>query len=150
MGRNKEGAIVELDQVGNAEGCPITRLREFQVHFRFTNEGKLEFESFGEGTSELLLTLAYPILVQALDKVYEEMDRDQEAFTTEQQARIQAAIEQERQRVRIKPEDIAEPETEMGRDIQKQTGMASPLINRIVQQTTKEMLKDFKRRGQPY
>ena len=148
--RNKEDAIVELDQVGNAEGCPITQLRQFQVHFRFTDEGKLEYESLGEGTSEQLFALAYPELVQTLDEVYGERDRNQEAFTPEQQARIQAAIEQERQRVRVKPEDMAEPETEMGRDIKKQTGMASPLINRIVQQTAEEMLKDFKGRGKPH
>jgi hypothetical protein len=41
--RKKEDAIIELDQVGNTEGCPLLPLREFQVHFRFTDEGKLEF-----------------------------------------------------------------------------------------------------------
>jgi hypothetical protein len=130
--RNKDEAVIELNQVGNAEGCPLIPLRQFQVHFRLANEGKLEFESLGEGTSEQLFALAYPVLEQTLDKVYGEMDRNQEAFTPEQQTRIQAAIEQERKRVRAAPEDIAEPETEMGRDIKKQTGMASPLINRIV------------------
>src|SRR5215470_2524226 len=108
--RNKQDAIVELDQVGNAEGCPLIPLREFQVHFRLTDEGKLEFESFGEGTSELLFALAYPVLERALDEVYGEMDRNQEVFTPEQQARIQAAIEQERERVWVKFEDVAEPE----------------------------------------
>ena len=148
--RTKEDALVELDQVGNAEGCPLIPLHEFQVHFRLSDEGKLEFESLGEGTSEALFALAYPVLEQTLDEVDGEMDRNQEAFTPEQQARIQAAIEQERQRVRVKVADIAEPETEMGRDIQKQTGMASPLVNRIVQQTTEKMLKDFKGRGKPH
>src|SRR4029453_7772384 len=118
--RTKEDAIIELDQVGNAEGCPLISLRQFQVHFRLTDEGKLEFESLGEGASEQLFALAYPILERALDEVYGEMDRNQEVFPPEQQARIQAAIEQERERVRANPEGIAEPETEMGRDIQKQ------------------------------
>ena len=148
--RNKEDAIVELDQVGNAEGCPLIPLREFQVHFRLTDEEKLEYESLGEGTSEGLFALAYPVLMQTLDEVYGEMDRNQEVFTPAQQARIQAAIEQERERVRVKLEELAEPETEMGRDIKQQTGMASPLINRIVQQTVEEMLKDFKGQGKPH
>ena len=148
--RNKEDAIVELDQVGNAEGCPLIPLREFQVHFRLTDEGKLEFESLGEGTSEQLFALAYPVLEQTLRELYGEMEGNQEAFTPKQQARIQAAIEQERRRVRVKPKDMAEPETEMGHDIKKQTGMPSPLINRIVQQTAEELLKDFKGRGKPH
>jgi hypothetical protein len=148
--RTKEDAIMELDQVGNAEGCPITQLRQFQVHFRLTDDGKLECESLGEGTSERLFTLAYPVLEQTLEKVYGEMDCNQEVFKPEQQARIQAAIEQERKRVRVESEDIVEPETGIGRDIKKQTGMASPLINRIVQQTAQEILKDFKGQGKPH
>ncbi len=31
--RNKDEAVIELDQVGNAEGCPLIPLHEFQVHF---------------------------------------------------------------------------------------------------------------------
>ena len=31
--RNKEDAIVELDQVGNPEGCPITQVQTLQVTF---------------------------------------------------------------------------------------------------------------------
>ena len=148
--RTKEDAIVKLDQVGNAEGCPITQLRQFQVHFRLTDDGKLEYESLGEGTSERLFTLAYPVLEQTLEKVYGEMDCNREVFTPEQQARIQAAIEQERKRVRVESEDIAEPETGMGHDIKQQTGMATPLINRIVQQTAEEILKDFTGQGKPH
>ncbi len=148
--RTKEDAIVELDQVGNAEGCPITQLRQFQVHFRLTDDGKLEFESLGEGTSEQLFALAYPVLDHTLAEVYGEGDGNQETFTPEQQARVQAAIEQERERVHADLEDIAEPETEMGHDIKKQTSMATPLIDRIVHQTAEEILKDFKGQGKPH
>ena len=31
--RNMEDAIVEFDQVANPEGCPITEVQTFQVHF---------------------------------------------------------------------------------------------------------------------
>ena len=31
--RNTEDAIVELDQVANPEGCPITEVQTFQVRF---------------------------------------------------------------------------------------------------------------------
>jgi len=68
-----------------------------------------------------------------LAKVYREKDSTQETFMPEQRARIQAAVEQECERVRADPEDIAEPEAEMGRNLKRQTGMATPLIDRIVQ-----------------
>src|SRR5215510_16284066 len=147
--RNKEEAIIELDQVGNAEGCPLIPLREFQLHLQLTEEGTLEYEALGEGVKERFLALAYPILEKTLHEIYAEMDVDQEAFTPEQQARIQAAVEQERQRVHVKRAEIAAPETGMGSDIQRQTGMATPLVNRIVQDTARQMLEDFKGRGKP-
>lgn len=147
--RNKEDAIVELDQVGNAEGCPVTQLHQFQVHFRLTDDGKLAFESLSDETSAAIFHFAYPLLEKTLSEVYGEGDINQETFTPEQQARIQAAVEQEGERVRVASKNIAEPETEMGHDIKKQTGMATPLINRIVRQTAQEILKDFKGRGKP-
>src|SRR5215510_15167756 len=131
--RNKEEAIIELDQVGNAEGCPLIPLREFQLHLQLTEEGTLEYEALGEGAKERFLSLAYPILEKTLHEIYAEMDVDQGAYTAEQQARIHAAVEQERQRVKLKREEITVPETEMGSEIQRQTGMATGLINRIIQ-----------------
>lgn len=148
--RTKEDAIVELDQVGNAEGCPITQIREFQVHFRLTDDGKLEVESFGEGTQELLFTVGYPLLDQTLDEIDTERNVNQEAFSLEQQARVLAAVEQERQRVRVDSKKIETPGTEMGQDIKRQTGMATPLVNRIVRRTARQILKDFKGRGTPH
>jgi hypothetical protein len=130
--RNKEEAIIELDQVGNAEGCPLLPLREFQLHLQLTDEGTLEYEALGEGSKERFLSLAYPVLEKTLHELYAEMEDDQETFTAEQQARIHAAVEQERQRVKLKREEIPAPETEMGSDIQRQTGMATRLVNRIV------------------
>jgi hypothetical protein len=148
--RTREEAIVELDQVGDAECCPLTPLRHFQVHFRLTDEGRLEFESLGEGTNEQFFALAYPVLERALAEVYQEMDSDQAALTLEQQARIGAAVAQERERVRVNPAKVGEPETAIGQDIKRQTGMATPLVNRIVRETATQLLEDFKGRGKPH
>ena len=49
--RTKEDAIVELDQVGNAEGCSLIPLRQFQVHLTVTDDGKLALESLSEEIS---------------------------------------------------------------------------------------------------
>jgi hypothetical protein len=52
--------------------------------------------------------------------------------------------------VQIDSRDIADPEIELGRDIKRQMGMATPLVNRIVQQTTKQILENFKGHGKPH
>jgi hypothetical protein len=52
LDRTRGDAIIELDQVGNVEGCPITKVRTFQMHFSVTDRGELALERFGEGTKE--------------------------------------------------------------------------------------------------
>jgi hypothetical protein len=47
---NKAEAIEMLDEVDNAEGCPLTPLSDFMVHFRLSDAGKIECEGFGEAT----------------------------------------------------------------------------------------------------
>ena len=70
LARTKDDAIVALDQVGNAEGCPITQVRTFQMHFALTDQGELALERFGEGTKEDVFAFAYPLLEHALDEAY--------------------------------------------------------------------------------
>src|SRR3970040_2181005 len=67
---HKEDAIVELDQVGSAEACPITQVHAFQLHFVLHEQGKLILEALGEGTEEEIVSLAYPVLDQALSDAY--------------------------------------------------------------------------------
>jgi hypothetical protein len=44
----KESAIQRLDEnAGNAEGCPIQRIERFQIHFKLTDDGRLELEEEG-------------------------------------------------------------------------------------------------------
>jgi len=52
LARTQADAIIELDQVGNAEDCPITQVRTCQVQFALTDRGGLALERFGEGTKE--------------------------------------------------------------------------------------------------
>ena len=74
--RNKEDAIVELDQVANPEGCPITQVHTFQVHFMLTDRGELVLDGFGEGTKEEMVSLAYPVLDQTLEDAWADEDYD--------------------------------------------------------------------------
>ena len=52
VGSNQRRRDHRFDQVGNAEGCAITQVRGFQIHFTLTDQGELALERFGEGTKE--------------------------------------------------------------------------------------------------
>src|ERR1700730_11762334 len=64
--RTKAEAIERLDEVANAEGCPITRLEHLQVHFRLTDEGQLALDGLGEAMEEEVSEFCYPELERAL------------------------------------------------------------------------------------
>jgi hypothetical protein len=72
--RNREDAILELDQVGNAEACPLDPIRTLQVHFTLSDRGELIVEGLGEGTREEILSSAYPLLDEALSDAYDDCD----------------------------------------------------------------------------
>lgn len=50
LAQNEQDAIIKLDEVADADACPIARLEGFQAHFRLTDDGELALESFGEKT----------------------------------------------------------------------------------------------------
>lgn len=66
LARNEADAVERLDEVGNAEGCPITRLSSLQVHFALTDEARLALDGLGEDTEAEIFEFCYPELVKAL------------------------------------------------------------------------------------
>jgi hypothetical protein len=140
--RTKQLAIEALDEVENAEGCPIRRVDDFQVHFRLADDGSLEFEHFGEETEELLSDVLYPHLNKTLSEVHRERDESGATdFTPEQQERILEATRRERQRVRGKP--ALAPDTELGKEIKARADMATSLVNKLVKQAATKRLKEL-------
>jgi hypothetical protein len=148
--RNKEDALVDLDQVGNAEGCPIRQVRAFQVHFVLTDRGELALEGLGEGTGEEILSWAYPVLDKALSDAYGDEAYDSyEKLPPDRRAAIAHAVEQERGRIEIDQTQMTEPLTELGRDIKNQTDMPTVLIDRLVGEGAMKTLKHFRGRAKP-
>jgi hypothetical protein len=66
MARSKADAVEKLDEVANAEGCPMVELSEAQVHFTLTDDGQLVLEGLGEGTAQDIFEFCYPVLGEAL------------------------------------------------------------------------------------
>jgi hypothetical protein len=149
LARTIDDAIVELDQVGNAEGCPITRLRTFQIHLALTDQGELALERFGEGTKEGMVSFAYPLIENALADGYGGEGAQDENRPRDRRAAIARAVEQERSRLVRSEAATTEPQTELGREIKGRTDMPTILIDRLVRHGATKKLKNFKNCGKP-
>ena len=150
LARTKDDAIIELDQVGNAEGCPITPVRTFQIQFALTDRGELSLERFGEGTKEEMVSFAYPLLEKALDAAYCDEDYESsESLPPDRRAAIARAVENERSRIDFDDTQTAQPQTELGRAVKNQTGMPTVLIDRLVRTRATKTLKKFRGRAKP-
>ena len=150
LARTREDAVIELDQVGNAEGCPITALRTFQIRFALTDRGELSLERFGEGTREEMVSFAYPLLENALEGAYRGEDYESyDNLPPDRRAVIAHAVEQEQSRLDLDEMRTTEPQTELGRDVKKQTNMPTVLIDRLVRKRAKNTLKKFRGRAKP-
>jgi hypothetical protein len=132
--RTRTEAIERLDEVANAEGCPITQLDHLQVHFTLTDEGQLALEGLGEETEDEIFDFCYAELEQAL------ADGDD----------LATAVNRERERVQVDEGAVVRaPETELGQRAKRQLDMPTTLVDRIVSTAAKQRLKSFKPRGDP-
>jgi len=148
--RNTEGAIEELDQVGNAEGCPITPVHEFQIHLTLTDRDELALERLGDGTGPEIIACAYPALDRALADAYSDGAFDNyENLPPDRRAAIARAVEEERRRIDVDRSQTAEPLTELGRDIKQQLDLPTVVIDRTVRHAATTTLKRFKGRAKP-
>jgi hypothetical protein len=144
---SKEAAIEQLDEVDNAEGCPITQVPEFQIHLTLTDDGGFNFEGWGEVTEDVVWNRLYPKLHEAWGAVWDEQEETHNrTVTPQQQERIRRAVQEERERVRDK--SVTEPQSEVGKDIKRMSDMPTSLVNKIVRQGATERLKNFKPRGE--
>ena len=76
----------------NAEGCPFIKLDECQIHFRLTDEGQLELQSFGEETESGIWNFCYPVLDGVLT------DKAPEHWSAAEREAVIQAVRQERDR----------------------------------------------------
>ncbi|MGH8636283.1 MAG: hypothetical protein ACREUZ_04020 [Burkholderiales bacterium] len=148
----KESAIERLDEIDNAEGCPIRRVERFQIHFKLTDDGRLELDEEGIWTWNSvsvepdICDIAYPLLRDVLFQIFDETDNA--PFTPEQQERIREAVRLERARVEAKT--VLAPDTEVGKRIKSELDMPTTLVNRAVREEATRQLKAFKRKGKAH
>ena len=142
---NKGEAIERLDEIGNAEGCPLMPIHEFMAHFCLTDTGEVEFEEFGEATEDVLFEKAYPILDEAALNAPRAAQTG--ALTAEGVEVVRTAVAKER--VRVRQKKVPGPETLLGREIKRTADAPTQLVNRIIRKAAKKELERFQGSGKP-
>lgn len=135
--RNREDAIIVLDEWDNAELAELTPIRDFMVDFRLTDDGELELQAFGGRALDGIWERAFPVLSQA--RLNASTDSADELTRSDKET-IRKAVQAERQRLRGKRK-LKLADTEIGKSVQSQTGAPAALVNRQVKQVTADMLK---------
>lgn len=133
LARSKADAVEKLDEVANAEACPMVELTVAQVHFALTDDGQLVLGGLGEDTEQEIFEFCYPALGEALA-----VGRD-----------VARAVQRERDRVTDDRSATEPPATELGRRTKLQLDMPTTLVNRMVSKAAKRRLRSFKPRGNP-
>jgi len=129
--RNKEDAIIMLDEWDDADLAELMQIRNFMVDFRLTDRGELELQEFGEGVLDEIWERAYPVLSQARLDV---------ELTPSGEEMIRSAVKAEKQRLSGKKKRKL-ADTEIGKALQGQMGAPAALANRYVKQVATELLK---------
>ena len=137
--RTKDDAIELLDEWGNAEQASLTRMTDCMFDFRLSDDGKIELANIAESTEDHIMKICYPDLSNALAKA--EWDDNGQAYSEEGRKQVRDAVESERKRLWEGQPPAKEAETLVGRDIQRQLGAASVVVNRIVQGAARKRLK---------
>ena len=98
-------------------------------------------EGVGEDTEDALWEFCYPVLDRVKGEIFG-------TPTPADATRIRQAVREERERVR--PAEVDEPETELGRDIRKQLGAPTVLVDRVVREGGEEPLRKLKPPRKPH
>jgi hypothetical protein len=142
---SRELAIEMLDEWGNAEQASLSRMADCMLDFRLTDDGQMEFASVGETTYDHIVKTCYPELGKALAKA--SWEPDGLSLSARSQRRIREAVQMERTRLWDSQPAPKDAETTVGREIQKRTGAASVLVNRIVREAAKKRLESKEGEG---
>jgi hypothetical protein len=143
--KTKSDAIELLDEWGNAEQASLTQMRDCMFDFRLDDDGQIELANVGEATHDHIMETCYPELDKAL--VTAEWDEAGEGYSAKGREYIREAVVLERTRLWHRHPRGKEAETELGRQIQRQTGAPSVVVDRIVREAAKRRLQSKEGEG---
>jgi hypothetical protein len=143
--KTKDEAIELLDEWGNAEQAFLTRMTDCMFDFRLGDDGQIELADIGGSTHDCIMETCYPELSKAFATA--EWDETGLGQLEKGHKQILEAVELERTRLWNSQPPAKEAETGLGREIQKQTGAASVVVNRIVREAAQKRLKSKEGEG---
>jgi len=143
--RTKSAAIEMLDEWGNAEQASLTRMPVCMFDFRLDDDGQIELADMGEATQDYVMETCYPELDKALATA--EWDEAGMGYSAKGNERIREAVEVERKRLWVNQPPVKQADTLRGREIQKQTGAPSVLVNRMVRAAARKRLESDEGEG---
>ena len=143
--KTKADAIELLDEWGNAEQALLSRMTDCMFDFRLGDDGQIELADLGESTHDCIMETCYPELNKAFAAA--EWDESGLGYSEKGRKQIREAVELERTRLWDSQPPAKEAETGLGREIQKQMGAASVVVNRIVQETARKRLESKEGEG---
>jgi len=115
------------------------------LDFRLDDDGQIELAEMGEFTRARIMEGCYPELNKAFSAA--EFDETGLGYSAKGQEQIREAVKLERTRLWGGQPPAKEAETGLGRELQKQTGAASVVVNRIVQEAARKRLKSREGEG---
>ena len=146
--QDEQDAMLKLDEVGDAGGCAISRIPEFQVHFRLTNWGDLELDDFGDETEPAIWRLCYPLLDQVETEIMGEREAcGADELTASQRERIRQVVARERERVRSDSDFEHDDDEASGlpHANRRPTGAPIPIVQGFIRDPGAQILKRLKR-----
>jgi hypothetical protein len=143
--KTKADAIELLDEWGNAEQASLSRMPDCMFDFRLNDDGQIELADIGESTHDGIMETCYPELDKVLASA--ESDDSGQDYSEKGRKQIREAVELERTRLWDTQPPVKPAETGLGREIQKQMGAASVVVNRIVREAAKKRLKSNEGEG---
>jgi hypothetical protein len=148
MAPTRREALIELDEWAPGHPDQLFPMDSCMLDFGLNDEGQIELNQFGEDTEAFIWETAYPVLDEIRHN--EVLMGPDGQYTPEGKELIRKAVEQERTRLWENQAKGPEAETEAGKQLQKQLGMAGPVADYYVQQTAKRILESKPRKkGKP-
>lgn len=148
MGETRRDALLELDEWAAGHPAHLFPMESCMMDFRLNDDGQIEFNRFGEDTEAFIWETAYPVLEEV--RYREGVLRADGGYTPEGEELIRKAVEQERKRLWENQPKGPEAETEAGKQLQKQLGMAGRVADYYIQQRAKRILESKPRKkGKP-
>ena len=144
--KNKTDAIVELDELDNADYAEISRLNEFLIDLRLDDAGRLELARLGESTENTIMQTAFPELEVALtsDELLALKPESPQYWR-----KVRDEVERERKRLwgTQREKKVRKPKTELGKRLQKSTGAATTVVNQWVEEIAEDILEETDENG---